>query len=263
MQTEIHASSFSVWHPCAGLVAEENAESLVVADSWLLADGKVRAYEMHWARFTRAVGEFGVEPGAVRPFRAEVTETLPRTGTWFPRLELLAGTQPRLALRVRPAPPLRERARVRVADVPDPRTRPDLKGPDFPLLEPLRRRAQERGADEAVLLDEHGRALEGAFSSLLWWQDDVLCTPAEDGRILPGVTRRLLLDRAERLGVTVRHTRATPAELAGREVWITSALHGIRAVIDWGPGFPAPPAPTRVDEWRAHLTDCLAPLPRH
>jgi branched-subunit amino acid aminotransferase/4-amino-4-deoxychorismate lyase len=262
MHTEIHAAHFSVWHPCTGLAAEEAPSGLVIADSWLLAEGKVRAYERHWARFTRAVGEFGIAPEEVRAFRAEATAILPRTGTWFPRVELLDGTPHRLALRIRPAPPLRERASVRVADVPDPRTRPDLKGPDFPVLEPLRQRAQRQGADEAVLLDDHGRAVEGAFSSLLWWQDDALCTPPDDSRILPGVTRRLLLDRAERLGVPVRHTRATPAELAGREVWITSALHGIRAVTDWGPALPVPPAPARADEWRAYLNDCLAPLPR-
>ncbi|KUO15303.1 aminotransferase class IV [Streptomyces dysideae] len=235
---------------------------MVIADSWLLREGRVRGYEMHWNRFGNAIGACGVDRAGITEFRAAVTARLPRTGTWFPRVELLGGPSPRLALRLRQAPPLQDSARVWVADRVDPRTCPTRKGPDFPVQGRLRKQARQHGADEAILVDEHGRAVEGAFSSLLWWDGGDLCTAPEDGRILPGITRRLLLDHAARLGVTVRHTRVSPARLARCEVWITSALHGIRVVTGWEPqGVPAPPVPSAGGPWQAHLESLMEPLP--
>lgn len=262
MRTEIGSQSFLVWSSVGGLTAEENDQGMVIADSWLVDEGRVRGYEMHWDRFSEAVGSYGVDRAEIAEFRAAVTAELPRTGAWFPRLELLAGPSPRLALRLRRAPRLRDTARVWVADCVDPRTRPRFKGPDFAAQGRLRKQARLHGADEAILLDEDGHAVEGAFSSLLWWDGGDLCTAPDDGRILPGVTRRLLLDRAAHLGVTVRHMRVAPARLTRCEVWITSALHGIRVVTGWEPGGePAPPAPFADGLWQAHLDSLLAPLP--
>ena len=42
------------------------------------------------------------------------------------------------------------------------------------------------------------RLLEGAYSSLLWWEDDTLCVVADTRRCSVGVTRALLLDLAAR-----------------------------------------------------------------
>ncbi|MDX3523653.1 aminotransferase class IV [Streptomyces scabiei] len=262
MRTEIGSQSFLVWNSHGGLTAEENDQGMVVADSWLVQDGRARGYAMHWDRFSNAVASHGVDPSEIAGFRAAVTARLPRSGTWFPRVELLAGPTPRLALRLRPAPRLRDTARVWVADGVDPRIRPTVKGPDFAAQGGLRKRARLHGADEAILLDENGHAIEGAFSSLLWWDGGDLCTAPDDGRILLGITRRLLLDRAARLGVTVRHTRVRPAHLARCEVWITSALHGIRVVTGWEPdGAAAPPAPFAGGLWQTHLDALLEPLP--
>lgn len=262
MRTEIGTRSFFVWSSGDGLTTEESDQGMVIADSWLLREGRVRGYEMHWNRFGDAVSSYGVGRAEIADFRAAVTAQLPRTGAWFPRIELLDGPSPRLALRLRQAPPLQDSARVWVADYVDPRKRPVRKGPDFPAQGRLRKQARQHGADEAILLDEHGKAVEGAFSSLLWWDGGDLCTSPEDGRILPGVTRRLLLDRAARLGVTVRYTRVSPARLVTCEVWITSALHGIRVVTGWEPqGMPAPPAPSSGGQWQAHLESLMEPLP--
>lgn len=262
MRTEIGVQSFLVWNSRDGFTAQENDRGMVIADSWLVQDGRARGYEMHWGRFGGAVGLRGVDRAEIAEFRAAVTAQLPRSGEWFPRVELLAGRPHRLALRLRPAPRLRDTARVWVADRVDPRTRPTVKGPDFAAQGGLRKQARLHGADEAILLDEDGHAVEGAFSSLLWWDGGDLCTAPDDGRILPGITRRLLLDHAARLGVTVRHTRVSPSRLAGCEVWITSALHGIRVVTGWEPGgVPAPPDPLAGRTWQAHLDTLLEPLP--
>jgi branched-subunit amino acid aminotransferase/4-amino-4-deoxychorismate lyase len=228
--------------PAAG---SEPAGSLLVADSWLVVDGATRAEDAHWARFGDSCRRLGVETAA---FRRAVTSAVPAIGRWWPRVEL--STDGRLRLRVRPAPSASPGAlRVTVAAPGDPRSCPRRKGPDLDMLIGLRSRS---GADELLLCDGDGRLREGASSSLLWWEDGVLwTTPAE--HTLPGVTRALVLALAREHGVDVRVRSPSPAQLAGREVWLTSALHGVRAVGDWlSPPQPAGAA-ERAPAWQAAL----------
>lgn len=223
----------------------EPAGARLVVDSWLVVDGAVRAADAHWARFSVSCRECGVETAS---FRRAVMDALPVAGRWFPRVELTATG--RLRLLVRPAPPpVTGPLVVAVAPPGDPRSCPRRKGPDLDLLFALRAHS---GADELLLCDTDGRLREGALSSLLWWEDAILCTtPA--AHTLPGVTRALIIGLANRRGVELRMRSPSPAQLAGREVWLTSALHGILAVGEWlSPAQPAGRA-QRAPEWQAAL----------
>ena len=100
----------------------------------------------------------------------------------------------------------------------DPRTRPRRKGPDLALLASLRAQAREHGADELLLCDGDGALLEGALSSLLWWEDDALCT-TPDEHALPGVTRALLLAHARGAASRCASARRSPRSS-------TAARHG-------------------------------------
>lgn len=231
--------------PCEGA----RAAALLAADSWLVDAGYERAAAAHWARFGAACLELGVPRDELAGFRAAVVAALPPDGRWFPRVEL---TREGLALRLRRAPPLARDARVLVAPPGDPRSQPRRKGPDLERLAALREQARSAGADELLLCDARGRLLEGALSSLLWWEDDTLCTTPDESA-LPGVTRALLLDIARERGVEVRMRAPDPAELAGREAWLTSALHGIRTVSAWVAPRQEAGAPVRAGEWREAL----------
>ena len=216
---------------------------LLAADSWLVVDGRARAVERHWARFSSACAEHGVD---TQGFRADVDRAVPAQGRWFPRVELRADGE--LALRVREAPPREPSLVAWIADVPDPRRAPRRKGPDLERLAALRDRAAQRGAGEAVIADAEGRLLEGAFTSLLWWEGETLCAVPDDAPILPGITRALLIE----LAGTVELRRPAPRDLAGRETWLVSALHGIRAVTRWVGGPESGEAP-RAATWQRRL----------
>lgn len=225
------------------------AAPLLVADSWLVDEGRERAVALHWARFERSCADAGAQRGELRRFRAAADAALPREGRWFPRVELTAQG---LALRVRPAPPGQHEARAIAGAPGDPRRLPRRKGPDLELLAALRASARERGADELLLRGSDGTLREGALSSLLWWEGDALCT-TPDEHVLPGVTRALLLQRARARDVEVRMRAPQPEELAGAEVWLTSALHGIRVVSAWvSPAIAAGPG-ERAPRWREEL----------
>jgi len=234
--------------------------AVAAAESWLVEDGRARGLDRHWARFARGCAEAGL---SIASPRAAVEAALPATGRWFPRVEARAGGAVRLA--VRPAPPRAPEVVAWVADGPDPRRAPRRKGPDLERLGALRAAAVRHGAGEAVIADADGRLLEGAYTSLLWWEDDALCAVPDDAPILDGVTRALLLGLAADAGAEVRFRRPAPAGLDGREAWLTSALHGIRVVTRWvadGAHGPAPHAgrPERAAAWQARLEALAVPV---
>ena len=258
------------WRRLSGGAWEAAGESasaeIVAAESWLVADGRARGLDRHWARFARGCAEAGLDPGDPRPM---VERELPPTGRWFPRVELRADGELRLA--IRPAPPREPGVVAWVADGPDPRRAPRRKGPDLERLGALRAEAARRGAGEALIRDGDGRLLEGAYTSLLWWAGDALCVVPDDAPILDGVTRALLLGLAAAGGVEVRPRRPAPGDLDGCEVWLTSALHGIRAVTAWaarvaGGGVCEADAAVhagaavRAPEWQARLEALAGPV---
>ncbi|GAA3868275.1 aminotransferase class IV [Streptomyces lacrimifluminis] len=258
------------WSPRRGLTGPDAhdrvpavGERLVVADSWLLRDGRVRGLGRHRERFLRACGDSGGPSlRQLVDFWRDMTDALPRTGEWFPRVELGAESR-ELRLLLRPAPPLGTGVRVWAVGQLDARTVPRRKGPDLDILARLRQRAIAEGADEAVLIAPSGVVLEGIHSSLLWWEDDTLCLPSPQLPVLAGVTVALIQQHAQRTGVRVAHRERTLADLDGCEVWLVNALHGIRPVTEWTGGAQPPMRAgraVRAAEWRLWLEGVAEPL---
>jgi branched-subunit amino acid aminotransferase/4-amino-4-deoxychorismate lyase len=235
---------------------------VLIVDSWLVADGRVRAYDAHARRFSVAcAGLLDIAAGQIREFMRAAAARLPAEGRWFPRAELaLVSGVPRLQLWIRPAPPPGRTVRLWLSAAPDARTHPQIKGPDLDWLTRQREAAVAAGADEAVLLSRDGRVLEGATTSILWWRDDTLCAPAEDAGVLPGITRSILLDAVAASGVPVAFASPAPAELAGLEVWAVNALHGIRPVTGWAGADIEPGPARRAARWQRYLNQLAAPI---
>jgi branched-subunit amino acid aminotransferase/4-amino-4-deoxychorismate lyase len=233
-----------------------------IIDSWLVADGQVRAFEAHTRRFSAACAElFGIATEQTREFMRAVAARLPAEGRWFPRAELAgagADGTPRLQLWIRPAPAPGRTVRLWLTDAPDTRTYPQIKGPDLGWLTYQRDAAVAAGADEVVLLSPSGQVLEGSTTSIVWWRDGTLCTPREG--VLPGITQSLLLQQAGATGVPIAVTSPTPAELSGLEVWAVNALHGIRPVTAWVGTYIEPGPVLRAARWQRFLDEMAAPV---
>ncbi|HEY3555842.1 MAG TPA: aminotransferase class IV [Kribbella sp.] len=229
---------------------------LLVADSFLVANGKVRGLELHRERFVRSCSAAGV---SAERFWDDEVGRLPGFGRWFPRFELHGSGE--LAVQLRPAPPTGGRVRVAVHEGPDPRTAPRVKGPDLDLLGKLRENAPDR-ADEILLLDADGTVLEAAYSAVAWWEDDTLCFPESTRPLLPSVTANLLRRIAHAEGVEVTEHAITPDALqTTTEAWLLNALHGIRPIHAWGTS-PIDPLPnSHAPHWQSHLEALATPLP--
>jgi len=250
------------WEPDRGLLpCTGNEGPLLVADSWLVANGGVRGLRRHQGRFFRACAEVGVVSREdLRAFFRAAIQELPRRGRVFPRLELWGGPPAALGLRIRPAPQRGTSARLWVSNEPDPRTTPRRKGPDLDRLAALRARASAAGADEALLTTPSGLVLEATHSSLVWWEGPCLCVPSPALRVLPSVTVALIREIAARSHVPFEHRRRRVRDLHGVEAWVVNALHGIRPVSSWaGQPIVAGP-PLRASGWQTRLEAGAQPL---
>lgn len=84
------------------------------------------------------------------------------------------------------------------------------------------------GADDALLVASDGTVLEAPTANV-WWRDgDTLVTPSLDLPILPGVTRALLLDAAER--EIVEGVFPLARLLAADEVFVCSSIREVMPV---------------------------------
>src|SRR5213596_1155254 len=93
-------------------------------------------------------------------------------------------------------------------------------------------------ADDALLLTPDGWVAEGTVWNVFWWEDERLCTPAEEVGILPGIGRARVLE----LVTGVEQGRYPEQALAGKSLFLTNAVRGIVpiAALDGAP-VPADP----------------------
>lgn len=255
-------STYYRWNGATLEPGDGNASQnhIAVADSWLVTEGTALALDLHRQRFTG-----GIDPRyselKLNEFWHQALALIPRTGDWFPRVELRTGDdKPQLIFMLRPTPELTKSVRVATWDGPDPRSEPLTKGPDTDALLRIRTAIQQRGAEEAIIVSPNGYVVEGAYSSLLWWRGDFICAPSPELARVDSVTARSMITLAAALGVDVHYESVTPHELDGLEVWALSALHGPRIITEWVDGPALAEQPGRLGLWRARLARLRRPL---
>jgi len=88
--------------------------------------------------------------------------------------------------------------------------------------------AEEKGADEGLLLTDGDHVGEGTCSNLFWIQLQTVCTPPEQAGILPGIMRAAVLRACEQLEIPVRQTTTRPDTLdQSAGVFMTLSTFGI------------------------------------
>jgi aminodeoxychorismate lyase len=88
--------------------------------------------------------------------------------------------------------------------------------------------AEASGADESLMLNTAGWAIEGTSGNLFWVQGGELRTPPMDSGILPGVTRAVVFELCRAQGLRIREGSIRPAQLAHTEgVFLSLSSIGI------------------------------------
>ena len=96
----------------------------------------------------------------------------------------------------------------------------------------LRQLAMETdGSYEAILLMD-GKVTEGAASNVFVVKDDLVTTPPKDNKILPGVTRDLLVELLQQEGISCKEKIVRENDLtAADEIWLTGSTTGVAPVV--------------------------------
>jgi len=241
---------------------EETQENLgiLVADSFLVSEGLVRSLDKHLVRFIKQATLKTPElVGELPDYIFKALSIIPKTGNQFPRLEIQEDLS--LKLQQRPAPEITKTAALWTYPESDPRTDLTVKGPELDLGSKIRAEAQKRGADEAILLNQEGFISEGALSSLVWWEGDVLVAPGNQIPWLESITRTEIFEIAEKLEIETKTALARPEELIGKEVWLLSSLQGIRVITNWIGLSDDFAEGKHIAQFNAELQKMLTPLP--
>ncbi|MBI3266314.1 MAG: aminotransferase class IV [Chlamydiae bacterium] len=88
--------------------------------------------------------------------------------------------------------------------------------------------ALEKGYDEGIFLNTQGFLTEGTASNLFLIKGNLLLTPRVEDGILPGVTRKIILEKVRTFGLEVKLTALNSEEiLTADEAFLTNSLMGI------------------------------------
>jgi D-alanine transaminase len=94
----------------------------------------------------------------------------------------------------------------------------------------LRQQAVDQNAMEAILIRD-GNITEGAASNVFIVSKGIIKTPPKDKKLLPGITRDLIVELAETHNLAIEEVAISEKEfLAADEIWLTSSTKEILPV---------------------------------
>ncbi len=106
-----------------------------------------------------------------------------------------------------------------------------------------RAEAEEQGADEALLLNTNGEVAETAGGNIFWIYHDTVCTVPTGRGVLPGITRAVVLEVCQSLGLATNKRVIKPEHLRKAEgIFVTQSALGIIPVAAFD-GQPVAPSP--------------------
>jgi branched-chain amino acid aminotransferase len=91
-----------------------------------------------------------------------------------------------------------------------------------------RAEAAEKGADEALLLNTNGEVAEAAGGNIFWIFKDKICTMPTGRGVLPGITRAIVLEICQALGLLTNKRVIKPEALRNSAgIFVTQSALGI------------------------------------
>jgi branched-chain amino acid aminotransferase len=119
-----------------------------------------------------------------------------------------------------------------------------------------RAEAAEKGADEALLINTNGEVAETASGNIFWVYQDNICTVPTGRGVLPGITRAVVLEICQSLGLQVNKRVIKPEALRNSAgIFVTQSALGIVPVITFD-GEPVASSPL-VDQISSAYNEIL------
>ncbi len=219
--------------------------------------GELRLWDRHLVRLRSAMQRCGDATPPPIELAAVAGELLRDNGHDVLRLERLLrprGGSWRLQTRARTPSDL-VRLLPTVTRRPAAAPPADLKATPRAFYDAVLCEARAGGADDGIVLGDDGALLETAVGNLWLLLDSVWTTPPLDGRVLPGIARALLLERARSVGIPVQERPCYLGDLhRAQSMCVSNAVHGPRsAILVGGPVGEAGSSLARL--WRFAVAD--------
>jgi branched-subunit amino acid aminotransferase/4-amino-4-deoxychorismate lyase len=199
---------------------------------------------------TRGSGPRGYSPGPTAPGGARLPASPP------------AATQPTLVLTLHPLPPQSGEEPWQWSlitssfRIPASEALAAFKSTSKILNVLARSEAEAKGADEALLLNANGEVAETASGNLFWVYQDVICTAPSGRGVLPGITRAVVLEICQALGLETNKRVIRPQMLRNATgIFVTQSALGIVPVAAFD-GAPVAPSPL-VDQIASAYNELL------
>ncbi len=120
-----------------------------------------------------------------------------------------------------------------------------------------RAEARKRAADEALLINTNGEIAETASGNLFWVYQDNVCTVPTGRGVLPGITRAIVLEICQSLGLQTNKRVIKPEALRNSQgIFVTQSAFGIVPITSFD-GEPVAPSPL-VDQIASAYNEILA-----
>ena len=227
--------------------------------------GDLPLWRMHLARLESGARQLGIPPEPPGDLRARARELLARCDAvdGVLRITLTGGEvgagRPTWCMTTRPRPGTTGPVRLHVVALERSAADPTvaIKCTSRAPLSWARARAQEAGADDALLVDTLGRVLETTTANVFVVDDrGEIRTPRLDGAVLPGIARAELIAGLGERGVRVREVDCVEAVASvATTLMVTNAVHGPRAAVLVGAEHRTQPPVVTLSEavWQQRL----------
>jgi len=108
-----------------------------------------------------------------------------------------------------------------------------LKSANYLLNVLARKEAEAAGLDESLLLNERGLITEGSISNVFFVAHSGLVTPPVESGILPGITREVVMELADALGINVTEGEVRLEDLGQfGEAFLTNSVMEIMPLVE-------------------------------
>lgn len=115
-----------------------------------------------------------------------------------------------------------------------------------------RAEAEEKGADEALIINTNGEVAETAGANLFWIYHDKICTTPTGRGVLPGLTRAVVLEICQTFALPTNKRVIKPEALRNAEgIFLTQSALGVIAVVSLD-GASVPQSPLVEKIYRAY-----------
>jgi branched-chain amino acid aminotransferase len=160
-----------------------------------LYDGRPFALEEHLERIARSAANLRL-PIELAVLRSDVERLLAAAGSGPEHgcLRIVLTRGGRRLLLTESSPEWAQSIRLATVTYAPTRLLDGVKSLSYAANMLATRLAQERGADEALLVTPHGRVLEAPTSSIFWARGGALATPPLEDHILASITRARVIE---------------------------------------------------------------------